>query len=112
MANELIRGHLDMLVLAVVQSGATHGYAITEQLRLHSDGAFDLPEGTLYPALYRLEDAGLLRSSWIAVDGRRRRVYQLTRRGKAALARKRREWGSFTRAVSGVLASRTRGEPA
>ncbi len=112
MSHELIRGHLDMLVLAVVRRGATHGYAITEQLRVRSDGAFHLPEGTLYPALYRLEDAGLLQSRWVAVDGRRRRVYQLTRRGKAALARKTREWSSFTAAVSGVLGSRARWEPA
>jgi PadR family transcriptional regulator len=112
MSNELIRGHLDMLVLAIVQRGATHGYAITEQLRLRSDGSFRVPEGTLYPALYRLEDAGLLRSSWTAVDGRRRRVYQLTRAGKAALARTTREWSSFTAAVSSVLGSSPREKPA
>jgi PadR family transcriptional regulator len=100
---DLIRGHLDVLVLSVVDAGAAHGYAIAEQLRLRSDGAFDLAEGTLYPALYRLEEEGLLTSRWVSVDGRRRRVYKLTRRGSRALAEKTHEWASFSDAVYGVL---------
>src|SRR2546421_6151469 len=90
MRADLIRGHLELLVLSVVGSGATHGYAIVEELRRRSGGEFDLPEGTVYPALYRLEGAGLLASDWQEVGGRRRRVYRLTRSGRKALEGKRR----------------------
>jgi PadR family transcriptional regulator, regulatory protein PadR len=77
-------------MLAAVQARPTHGYAIAETLRARSDGAFDLPEGTLYPALHRLERGGLLSSRWSEVNGRRRRVYQLTRAGHRALAKRQR----------------------
>jgi PadR family transcriptional regulator, regulatory protein PadR len=100
---ETLKGHLDLLLLAAVQSGPTHGYAIAETLRARSDGAFNLPEGTLYPALHRLERAGLLSSRWSEVSGRRRRVYQLTRTGHRALARRHDEWRDFARAVQAVV---------
>ena len=61
---ETLKGHLDLLLLAALQPQAAHGYAIAEKLRASSDGTFDLPEGTLYPALHRLERAGLLTSRW------------------------------------------------
>ena len=69
---ETLKGHLDLLLLAAVHSRPAHGYAIADTLRARSDGAFDLPEGTLYPALHRLERAGLLSSRW-SEGGRRRR---------------------------------------
>ena len=81
MRAEVLKGHLDLLLLAAVRNQPAHGYAIAETLRSRSDGAFDLPEGTLYPALHRLERGGLLSSRWSEVNGRRRRVYQLTARG-------------------------------
>ena len=65
---------------------------------------FDLPEGTIYPALHRLERSGLLASGWSSASGRRRRVYRLTRRGRARLESRKREWGAFSRAVDAVLA--------
>jgi PadR family transcriptional regulator PadR len=100
---ETLKGHLDLLLLAAIQSRPTHGYAIAETLRARSDGAFNLPEGTLYPALHRLERAGLLSSRWSEVNGRRRRVYQLTRTGHRALARQHDEWRDFARAVQAVV---------
>jgi PadR family transcriptional regulator, regulatory protein PadR len=101
---ETLKGHLELLLLAAVQTGGpTHGYAIAETLRARSDGAFDLPEGTLYPALHRLERAGLLSSQWSEVNGRRRRVYQLTRAGHRALAKRHDEWRDFARAVHAVV---------
>ena len=103
MRAHIVRGHLEMLLLAVVASGAAYGYAIVEELSRRSGGEFDLPEGTIYPALYRLERGGLLRSTWDRSAGRPRRVYQLTRAGSRALADRRREWAHFTRAVSGIL---------
>jgi PadR family transcriptional regulator len=92
-----------MLLLATLRRGPLHGYGVVEQLRGASDGAFDLAEGTVYPALYRLEKAGLLASRWTRAEGRRRRVYRLTTRGRAELARGRKEWKSFATAIESVV---------
>src|SRR5215471_8730573 len=100
---EALKGHLDLLLLAAVQARPAHGYAIAETLRARSAGTFDLPEGTLYPALHRLERAGLLSSRWSEVSGRRRRNYQLTRKGHHALTRHQDEWSDFARAVHAVV---------
>ena len=98
-----MKGHVDLLLLATLRSGPLHGYAVVETLRGASEGAFDLAEGTVYPALYRLEGAGLLASKWTSLAGRRRRVYRLTSRGRAALARERKEWKAFARAIEAVV---------
>jgi PadR family transcriptional regulator PadR len=100
---ETLKGHLELLLLAVVQPRPAHGYAIAEALRAQSDRLFDLPEGTLYPALHRLERAGLMASRWSEVNGRRRRVYQLTRKGRRALVRRQHDWRDFARAVHAVV---------
>ncbi|MEA2826323.1 MAG: PadR family transcriptional regulator, regulatory protein PadR [Actinomycetota bacterium] len=97
------RGHLDLLLLAVLQPGPAHGYAVIGALRDRSDGTFDLPEGTVYPALHKLERQGLVSSRWTQGDGRRRRVYHLTGYGVAALAARRQEWGRFSSSVQAVL---------
>jgi PadR family transcriptional regulator len=104
MRAESLKGHLDGMILAVVATAPAHGYAVIEELRRRSAGTFDLPEGTVYPALHRLEADGLLASSWANAGGRRRRVYRLTRRGRSALAQRRQEWTDFSRGVEGVLA--------
>lgn len=98
-----MKGHVDLLLLATLRQGPLHGYGVVEKLRGESEGAFDLAEGTVYPALYRLERAGLLASRWTNATGRRRRVYRLTRRGRAELARESDEWKSFARAVESVV---------
>lgn len=103
MGNDLIKGHLDPLVMAVVEQGPLHGYAIIEELRRRSRGEFDLPEGTVYPALHRLERLGHLKSRWDSAQGRRRRVYQLTTTGRKALAASREEWKGFRSAITSVL---------
>jgi DNA-binding PadR family transcriptional regulator len=103
MRADTLKGHLDMLLLAIVADGAGHGYAVIEELRERSGDAFDLPEGTVYPALHRLQRAGLLTSTWGENGGRRRRVYSLTTEGKKALAHKRREWNVFVGAVQRVV---------
>jgi DNA-binding PadR family transcriptional regulator len=104
MKAESLKGHLDALVLATFAAGPAHGYAVIEELRRRSEGAFDLAEGTVYPVLHRLEADGLLSSSWSTAAGRRRRVYRLTRRGRGALASGRAEWKQFAKAVEAVLA--------
>lgn len=101
--NSAFRGYLDPLILAVLAEGALHGYAVIEELKLRSGGELDLPEGTVYPALHRLERRGLLRSGWTTAEGRRRRVYRLTASGRRELASRTREWRTFARVVDGVL---------
>ena len=103
MRAESLKGHLDALILAVLADGPLHGYAIIDKLKQRSDGTFALPEGTVYPALHRLEAAGLLASEWSDGEGRRRRVYELTRRGRRELGTRRSEWREFSRAVEAVL---------
>ena len=103
MKADALRGHLDALLLAVVADGPKHGYAILEALKERSDEAFDLQEGTAYPALHRLERAGLLSSSWTEAGGRRRRVYVLTTEGRAHLKEQTSQWQRFATAVSQVL---------
>jgi PadR family transcriptional regulator PadR len=98
-----LRGHLDLLLLAILSAGPAHGYAIIEELRRRSGRAFDLPEGTVYPALHRLEDDGLLTSDWSTTSSRRRRVYALTRRGDARLRARRDAWREFAGAIETVL---------
>ena len=103
MQPELLKGHLDALLLAVLEDGPQHGYAVIEALRGGSGGALDLPTGTVYPALHRLERAGLIASDWETVGGRRRRAYRLTASGKAALGEQRAVWQQFSTAVTAIL---------
>src|SRR5436305_351325 len=106
------RGQLDLLLLSVLAGTPAHGYRVIEQLRAASGGGFDLPEGTVYPALHRLERDGLLKSRWSKGAARRRRVYEVTRRGRSALRAQRREWRSFSDAVESVLDTTARGASA
>ena len=103
MRGQALKGHLDLLLLAILSDGAQHGYAIIEELRERSDDVFDLPEGTVYPALHRLHKNGYLDSEWTEVHGRRRRTYRLTDSGRGALGEQRVAWAEFTNAVSMVL---------
>jgi PadR family transcriptional regulator len=98
-----LKGHLDVLLLATLEGGPRHGYAIKEALRAGSGGRFDLPTGTIYPALHRLERAGLISGSWSTVDGRRRRSYQLTGAGRRKLDGDRSDWHQFASTVTALL---------
>lgn len=103
MSREVMKGHVDLLVLAVLADGPQHGYGVIEQLRVRSDDAFDLAEGTIYPLLHRLEQAGLLNSDWSEVGGRRRRTYRLTEHGTTALREQQSAWEAFSHSVGAVL---------
>jgi PadR family transcriptional regulator PadR len=104
MEGEMLKGHLDMIVLAALAAGPAHGYAIIQEIHRRSGGAFELPEGTIYPALHRLEKNGLLDSRWTTAEsGRRRRVYALNRRGRQALANHRAVWQRFADAIGGLF---------
>jgi PadR family transcriptional regulator PadR len=106
MRAEVLKGHLDGLLLATLADGPRHGYAIKEALRTGSGGRFDLPTGTVYPALHRLERAGLIRGSWSTVNGRRRRSYALTGAGRRTLSDERSSWQEFSAAVTALLGDR------
>ena len=102
-SNPRRNGGLDALILAVLGREPAHGYAILNTLRLTSDGVFDLPEGTLYPILHRLEGRGLVRARWQSVAGRERKVYALTKAGHAAIEAERADWRRYAQAVNQVL---------
>ncbi len=103
MASNQVKGSLELLLMGVLSHGPAHGYAIIAALRERSDGAFDLAEGTIYPALHRLEESGHIASSLAVANGRRRRTYALTAPGRRAFAAQRKEWFGFVRSVTAVV---------
>lgn len=103
MKSDALRGHLDGLILSVLDEGPMHGYAVIEALQVRSGGMLDLPTGSVYPALRRLERAGCVRSEWNMVGGRRRRTYRLTGTGRRQLDSERSHWRAFAGAIDGVL---------
>jgi PadR family transcriptional regulator PadR len=103
MRREQLKGHLDLLLLSVLADGPAHGYAVIASLRERSGEELTLPEGTVYPALHRLEAAGLLRSYWAEQAGRRRRLYELTAKGVSALVDLQGEWHRFSTGVQAVV---------
>ncbi len=100
---QILKGHLDALLLSTLHDGPRHGYAVKDALREGSGGRFDLPTGTVYPALHRLEAAGLITGTWSIVDGRRRRSYRLTPAGATRLRAERGNWREFAAAVTALL---------
>lgn len=108
MKPEALKGHLDAMLLACLENGPRHGYSVIEALRRGSNGRFDLTTGTVYPALHRLERAGLVRGTWSEVGGRKRRTYELTSAGRRALHEERGSWSEFSSAVSRLLEPRPR----
>lgn len=102
--SDQLHGTLDMLVLKVLEDGALHGYAIAVRLERMSKDVLSVEEGSLYPALYRMERRGWLASSWALTDtGRRARFYKLTRTGRSQLDAERASWMRLTTAVADVL---------
>lgn len=104
MRRDKIKGHLELLLLSVLQSGPAHGYEVIAAMKRRSDGELDVPEGTVYPALHKLEQSGLVASEWDSGAGRRRRVYRLTPSGTTALATERSDWRRFSAGVEAVIA--------
>jgi PadR family transcriptional regulator len=104
---DAIRGHLDGMLLAVLEDSPLHGYGIIEALQRRSGGALDVPTGTVYPALRRLERSGWIDGSWSTVGGRKRRTYSLSRAGRRELAARRSEWIRFSGMIGSVLGGTT-----
>jgi PadR family transcriptional regulator, regulatory protein PadR len=112
MRAEQLKGHLDALLLAALEAGPKHGYAIMQALRESTGGQLDLPTGTIYPALHRLEAAGLISGSWSVAAARRRRCYSLTSAGERALSGRRADWRDFAAVVSSALEGKPWPSPA
>ena len=101
---DLLQGTLDLLVLKALQLEPMHGWGITERIEQWSESVLQLGQGTLYPALYRLERQGLVRSEWkVTENNRRARYYALTRRGRQRLDDELAQWRRVSRAVNLVL---------
>jgi PadR family transcriptional regulator len=104
--SDQLHGALDMLVLKVLADGPLHGYAIAVRLERLSKAILTVEEGSLYPALYRMESRGWLASEWSVTDtGRRARVYRLSRSGRAQLAAETESWERLTTAVASILSA-------
>jgi PadR family transcriptional regulator PadR len=104
--SELLQGTLDVLILKVVALGPTHGYAIARRLQQMSGAVLQVPQGSLYPALHRLEKRRWLRAEWGSSDtGREARFYSLTRLGRKQLGEERANWDRLAAAISGVLSA-------
>jgi PadR family transcriptional regulator PadR len=104
MNGDALRGHLEFLLLAALAEGDGHGYALIERLRARTEGALRLGEGSVYPALHRLERSGFVKSRWARESARRKRVYRLTDAGRVRLGHQREAWGELVQTVELVLA--------
>src|SRR5262252_3889102 len=101
---DLPQGTLDLLILKIVALGPVHGYAIAQRLQQVSRGVVQVPQGSLYPALHRLENRGLLTADWKATEtGREAKYYRLTRKGRTQLESEAANWQRLTEAVSLIL---------
>ena len=109
MDSRLLSGTLDMIILQVVGREPTYGYQISQTVMAGSEGYFEIKEGSLYPALHRMERKGFLSSYWVdTADGRRRKYYKITGAGAKALAEKEKEWSLFQAGVRGVMGGTVR----
>jgi PadR family transcriptional regulator len=103
---DLLQGTLDLLVLKTLTLGPLHGWGISKRIRQLSQEALDVGQGSLYPALYRLEDAGFIEATWgISAEGKRAKIYELTSLGKKQFAKSQNQWQSFLTAVEHVLSA-------
>jgi PadR family transcriptional regulator, regulatory protein PadR len=101
---DLLRGSLDLMVLSVLAGGKKYGYLIQKEVREASSARVELPAGTLYPLLHRLENDGLIRSTWDASTGRDRKWYDLTAAGKKRLSAQAQEWADYAACIQQILA--------
>jgi PadR family transcriptional regulator, regulatory protein PadR len=102
--SEFLKGTLDMLILKIVALGPIHGYAISQRIQQISKEFFQVPQGSLYPALHRLEDRGWLSSEWgVSENNRRAKFYRLTAKGRKELSAAAGRWRRMTRAIGLIL---------
>jgi transcriptional regulator len=102
--SDLLQGTLDLLILKTLADAPLHGYALAQRIAQVSRALLQVPQGSLYPALHRLENRGWLEASWIATDGGRdAKVYRLTRKGRRELEREIQDWQRLSAAIGFVL---------
>ena len=105
MSKNLLQGTLDLLILHALQRGPMHGYAIAQTIHLLSDQVLTVEEGSLYPALYRLELDGAIKAAWgLSENNRKAKYYEITKRGRKAVAEQEDDWNRLSKAVHRVLA--------
>jgi PadR family transcriptional regulator, regulatory protein PadR len=103
-AGEILQGTLDMLILRTLVMGPAHGHTIAHAIEGTSENTLEIEQGSLYPALHRLEDRGLLSSEWgLSENNRRAKFYKLTNRGRKELSEATRRWQKMTRAIGLIL---------
>ena len=101
---DLLHGTLDLLILRSLSQNPMHGWAISKHIQQISEAVLEVNQGSLYPALYRLEDRGWITAEWGTTDtGRRAKIYSLTKQGKKQLAREESQWEAFSLAVNRIL---------
>ena len=103
-----VRGHLETMILSVLnEGGATHGFEVVKRLVAAGEGTLQLKEGTVYPVLYRLEDAGMIKAEWEDADsgrkGPRRKTYRVTKKGKRQLEAGREQWNAFVSVIGPIV---------
>jgi len=104
---DILPGTLDMLILKAVSLGSLHGYGVLLRIQQISAGAFEVEQGALYPALYRLEQRGMLATEWgVSENNRRAKYYRLTRKGEKHLQQQTENWNRLSLAVATVLKAR------
>ena len=102
---DLLQGTLDLLILKALILGPLHGWGISKRIRQLSSDVLQVNQGSLYPALYRLEERGLVKAEWgLSEEGRRAKFYRLTAAGRSRVTSEQREWRRFVAAVEQVLA--------
>jgi len=101
---DLLQGTLDLMILKALTLGSLHGWGISKRIRQLSDEVLEVNQGSLYPALHRLEDRGFVESEWgISEEGRRAKFYDLTKKGRAQFASERKSWSAFSTALTQLL---------
>ena len=105
--SDLLRGSTDSLLLALIGESPKYGYSLIKEIQKRTEGELRFKEGTLYPALHRLEEDDLIKGEWVSVKGMERRYYSLTDRGAEVLENRRRQWQQFSNAVDRIISPAT-----
>ena len=106
LSKQTLDGNVEALLLAILESGPSYGYAIVKELNKRAEGILQLGEGTIYPVLHRMEDKKLITAKWrLAENGRRRKYYRLTPKGHKGLAASRRQWQVLSAVMTKVVGS-------
>lgn len=102
---DLLRGSTESLLLALIGDSPMYGYSLIKEVQKRTDGHLQFKEGTIYPALHRLEQDSLIRGEWVSVNGMERRYYSLTEEGHRVLQSRKEQWRQFSTAVNRIIDS-------